>query len=131
MGPVAVLSEALTCQLEYQYLAYLTGRTVYYTAVEKVMEIMYAADLSSWENLFPTLWSTENGLPTSSMYFPAWAMSACVLMACIEQVSVGALADSAYEYMLKQWLLSGRTNTKARDLCMIFSIFKASSILNS
>lgn len=35
------------------------------------------------------------------------------------KVSVGAFADSAYEYMLKQWLLSGRTDTKARDLCMI------------
>ena len=32
-------------------------------------------------------------------------------------VSVGASADSAYEYMLKQWLLTGRTDTKARDLC--------------
>ncbi|KAH9987760.1 glycoside hydrolase [Russula compacta] len=97
-GAVAVLSEALTCQLEYQYLAYLTGRTEYYTAVERVMEVMYAANLSSWENLFPTLWSTNSGLPAST------------------KVSVGALADSAYEYMLKQWLLSGRTNTKARDL---------------
>jgi mannosyl-oligosaccharide alpha-1,2-mannosidase len=27
--------------------------------------------------------------------------------------------------MLKQWLLSGRTDTKARDLCMISSFFKA------
>ncbi|KAH9987762.1 seven-hairpin glycosidase [Russula compacta] len=98
VGPVTIWSEALSCQLEYQYLAYLTGRTVYYTAVERVMEIMYATNLSSWENLFPTLWSTNTGLPTSKM------------------VSVGAFADSAYEYMLKQWLLSGRTNTKARDL---------------
>src|SRR5258708_5114432 len=32
-------------------------------------------------------------------------------------VSVGAYADSGYEYMLKQWLLTGRTDTKARDLC--------------
>lgn len=44
-----------------------------------------------------------------------------------EKVSVGAFADSAYEYMLKQWLLSGRTDTKARDLCMI-SAFSSSSI---
>lgn len=45
-----------------------------------------------------------------------------------DQVSVGAFADSAYEYMLKQWLLSGRTDTKARDLCMI-SALSSSSIL--
>jgi hypothetical protein len=39
-----------------------------------------------------------------------------------EKVSVGAYADSAYEYMLKQWLLSGRTDNKARDLCMISAL---------
>ena len=39
-------------------------------------------------------------------------------MVCIGILSVGAFSDSAYEYMLKQWLLSGRTDTKARDLCM-------------
>ena len=27
------------------------------------MEIMYAANLSTWENLFPSLWSIETGLP--------------------------------------------------------------------
>jgi hypothetical protein len=45
-----------------------------------------------------------------------------------EKVTVGAFADSAYEYMLKQWLLSGRTDTKARDLCMS-SALPSSSIL--
>ena len=45
-------------------------------------------------------------------------------MAFTAKVSVGAYADSAYEYFLKQWLLSGRTDTKARDLCMISSFSK-------
>jgi mannosyl-oligosaccharide alpha-1,2-mannosidase len=44
-------------------------------------------------------------------------------MVCIDSVTVGAFADSAYEYLLKQWLLSGRTDTKARDLCMTSSPF--------
>ncbi|KAH9967560.1 glycoside hydrolase [Russula dissimulans] len=97
-GTSALWSEMLSCQLEYKYLAYLTGRTSYYTAVETVMEIMYETNLSSSKDLFPTKWSRETGLPISS------------------SVSVGAFADSGYEYMLKQWLLSGRTDTKARDL---------------
>ncbi|KAI0306131.1 glycoside hydrolase [Multifurca ochricompacta] len=104
-GIDALWSEALSCQLEYKYLAYLTGRTQYYTAVEKVMEIMYTANLSRTEDLFPTTWSTKSGLPSSS------------------KVSVGAFADSAYEYMLKQWLLTGRTDTKARDLCMLSALY--------
>ena len=54
-----------------------------------------------------------------------------MLMACAEStsISVGALADSGYEYMLKQWLLSARTDTKARDLCMISSFSKRPSVL--
>jgi mannosyl-oligosaccharide alpha-1,2-mannosidase len=47
-------------------------------------------------------------------------------MAFKATVSVGAYADSAYEYMLKQWLLSGRTDTRARDLCMISPLSKVS-----
>lgn len=43
-------------------------------------------------------------------------------MAFTAKLSVGAMSDSAYEYMLKQWLLSGRTDTKARDLCMISAL---------
>jgi mannosyl-oligosaccharide alpha-1,2-mannosidase len=71
-GAPAVWSEVLSCQLEYKYLAYLTGRTHYYTAVERVMEIMYTADLSSSAGLFPTLWSLQTGLPNStSMSFPS------------------------------------------------------------
>ncbi|KAI0281883.1 glycoside hydrolase [Russula brevipes] len=97
-GTSTLWSEVLSCQLEYKYLAYLTGRTHYYTAVEKVMEMMYTANLSSSAGLFPTMWSLQTGLPSST------------------SISVGAFADSAYEYMLKQWLLSGRTDTKARDL---------------
>ncbi|KAI0279663.1 glycoside hydrolase [Russula brevipes] len=31
-------------------------------------------------------------------------------------ISVGAFADCAYQYMIKQWLLSGPTDTNARDL---------------
>lgn len=33
------------------------------------------------------------------------------------QFSVGAFADSAHEYLLKQWLLSSRVESKAKDLC--------------
>jgi hypothetical protein len=66
-GSSTLWSEVLNFQLEYEYLAYLTGRTRYYTTVEKVMEIMYAANLSSSAGLFPTRWSLQTGLPSSSM----------------------------------------------------------------
>ncbi len=117
-GKASPWSEVLTCQLEYKYLAYLTGRTRYYTAVENVMEIMYAANLTLFGDLFPAMWSTETGLPNTRMSLPL-DLASMGTDGITEKVSVGAYADSAYEYMLKQWLLSGRTDTKARDLCMI------------
>ncbi|KAH9059107.1 seven-hairpin glycosidase [Lactarius vividus] len=94
----AGFAESLTCQLEYKYLAYLTGRKVYYDVVERIMDVMYEANVTFTGELFPVLWSLKNGTPIS------------------RTVSVGSSADSAYEYMLKQWLLTGRTDTKARDL---------------
>lgn len=94
----AILAEVLTCQLEYKYLSYLTGRKRYYDAAEKVMDVMYNANLTSTGEVFPLTWSIKSGLASA------------------RSVAVGASADSAYEYMLKQWLLTGRTDTKARDL---------------
>jgi hypothetical protein len=38
-------------------------------------------------------------------------------------VGIGGCMDSGYEYMLKQWLLTGRTDTKARDLCALSPFF--------
>jgi len=35
-----------------------------------------------------------------------------------DQFSVGAFADSAHEYLLKQWLLTGRSENKIKDLCV-------------
>lgn len=34
----------------------------------------------------------------------------------IDQISLGGLGDSFYEYLLKSWLQSGRTDTEARQM---------------
>lgn len=67
VGGSTILSEALSCQLEYKYLAYLTGRTQYYTAVENIMNRMYAEDLTWSKNLLPTMFNTQTGSPSSSV----------------------------------------------------------------
>jgi mannosyl-oligosaccharide alpha-1,2-mannosidase len=36
------------------------------------------------------------------------------------QVSIGALGDSAYEYLLKQYLISGRTEKRLLNMCKWF-----------
>ncbi|KAF7969462.1 hypothetical protein HWV62_27311 [Athelia sp. TMB] len=95
-GQNVLWAEALSCQMEYKYLAHLTGRTQYYDKVEHVMEIMYNASIP--EGLFPTKWDLEKGIPSNAEF------------------SVGAFADSAYEYLLKQWLMTGKSEPKSRDL---------------
>ncbi|KIY51269.1 seven-hairpin glycosidase [Fistulina hepatica ATCC 64428] len=89
-------AEALSCQMEYKYLAHLTGNMVYYNKVEHIMEVMYNANIT--HGLFPTKWNVNTGKPTNKHY------------------SVGAFADSAHEYMLKQWLLTGKTEPKTLEL---------------
>ena len=49
--------------------------------------------------LYATTFDLNTGRPMSNTY------------------SVGAMADSAYEYFLKEWLLTGRTEQKYLDMC--------------
>ena len=37
-------------------------------------------------------------------------------MFIVEHVSLGALGDSFYEYLLKSWILSGKTDLTARKM---------------
>ena len=120
---VAVFAEMLTCQLEYKYLSYLTGRKGYYDAVEQVMDVVYKTNVTSTGDLFPSRWSRQSGLPLDRMSRTLSDLPARLLIQYLGWVSVAGCADSAYEYMLKQWLLTGRTDTKARDLCALLPFF--------
>jgi len=63
----APLSEALTCQVEYKYLAYLTGRKEYYNAAETIMDLVYKANVSGTNELLPVMWSLKEGTPMGRM----------------------------------------------------------------
>ncbi|KAF8622486.1 hypothetical protein AX15_006976, partial [Amanita polypyramis BW_CC] len=86
-------AELATCQLEFKYLAKLTGRAEYYHKVENVMSTVYRANIT--DGLFPEYWSAHTGEPIGA------------------HLTAGAPVDSGYEYLLKQYLLFG--DTKARD----------------
>ncbi|KAK2463623.1 hypothetical protein APHAL10511_004374 [Amanita phalloides] len=95
-NPNALWAEIASNQMEYKLLAHYTGRSVYYSSTETVMQYIYTANITG--GLFPTMWSVEDGQPTNYHH------------------TVGAFADSAHEYLLKQWLLTGRSEPKAKDL---------------
>lgn len=63
----ALLSEILSCQVEYKYLSYLTGRQEYYAVVEKVMDVMYKTNRTLTIDLLPLWWSTAEGTPVGRM----------------------------------------------------------------
>ncbi|KAG6828534.1 hypothetical protein H0H93_014853, partial [Arthromyces matolae] len=63
-GSSVLFAEVASCQLEFKYLAKLTGRSEYYTAAERVMEVLYAADPE--EGLFASYW-TKTGQPSNHL----------------------------------------------------------------
>lgn len=67
-GDSVLWAEALSCQMEYKYLAHLTGRSHYFDKVEHIMEIMYKTPVA--KGLFPTKWDLHTGTPKngSSLY---------------------------------------------------------------
>ncbi|KAJ3817155.1 glycoside hydrolase [Lentinula raphanica] len=89
-------AEALSNQLEYKYLAHVTGKPEYFEKAERCMQLMYEANIT--DGIFPTHWDTKTGAPSNHRF------------------SVGAFADSAHEYLLKQWLITSQSETKIKDL---------------
>ncbi|KIM37603.1 glycoside hydrolase family 47 protein [Hebeloma cylindrosporum] len=91
--PTVLFAEATTCQLEFKYLAKLTGKKEYYERVQTAMNVFYKANVK--DGLFHDNWLMKDGKPTGAHF------------------TIGATADSGYEYLLKQWLLSG--DVQARE----------------
>ncbi|THH27799.1 hypothetical protein EUX98_g6396 [Antrodiella citrinella] len=88
----AWLAEVMSCQMEYKYLAHLTGKAEYFEKANVIKRMKVK------KGMLPTKLSMDTGGPMNHRF------------------SVGAYADSAYEYMLKQWLLSSRVETKSEKL---------------
>lgn len=80
------------------------------------MQKMYNATLPI-EGLFPSRWDFQSGAPANSKFSGSFNFLSVLMPDLPEHYSVGAFADSAYEYMLKQWLLSGRSEPQALELC--------------
>lgn len=55
-----------SCQMEYKYLAHLTGRKEYFQTVERVMDIMQKHQAPN--GLLATNWNVFNGTPIAGKY---------------------------------------------------------------
>lgn len=89
-GPDSSVSEVTTIQLEFKDLSYTTGDSKYKEAVTEVMNHIHS--LPKKAGLVPIFVNAETG-----QFRPS------------ATITLGARGDSYYEYLLKQWLQSGKT----------------------
>ena len=94
----SILSEFGTLHMEFAYLSDITGNPVYKQKVEKIRDVV--ASVERPKKLYPNYLHPKTG---------KWGQ---------QHTSVGALGDSFYEYLLKEWLRSGK-----RDQQVSFGIF--------
>ncbi|XP_046554342.1 mannosyl-oligosaccharide 1,2-alpha-mannosidase IA-like [Haliotis rubra] len=95
-GGCSILAEFGSLHLEFAYLSSITGEDTYLKKVLKIREVL--RQLEKPNGLYPNYLNPRTG---------KWGQLA---------VSVGALGDSFYEYLLKQWIMSGKTDTVAKDM---------------
>jgi len=93
----AVLSEIGTLQIEFRYLAHVTGKEEYATKAMRALDQLLSLN-------------AENGL------YPTYIYNLDDLRLGGSDISLGAMGDSFYEYLLKVWLQGGRREMKYRRM---------------
>jgi hypothetical protein len=108
-GRNSVLAEAGTVQLEMRYLSHATGDPKYRKTAEHIFDTI---KLTPKQGLYPTYIDRATGMGGSSVY------------------TMGGLADSFYEYLLKMWLQVrvhfNRISVGSRFFCLLTFSFLSS-----
>ncbi|XP_041106964.1 mannosyl-oligosaccharide 1,2-alpha-mannosidase IA-like isoform X2 [Polyodon spathula] len=95
-GGSSILAEFGTLHLEFMHLSQLSGNPVF---AEKVMNIRKVLNrLDKPQGLYPNYLNPNSG---------QWGQ---------HHVSVGGLGDSFYEYLLKAWLMSDKTDDEGKKM---------------
>ncbi|KAG8691667.1 mannosyl-oligosaccharide alpha-1,2-mannosidase [Ceratobasidium sp. 423] len=87
-GNLVSVAEAATLQLEFKYLSHLTEEDSYWRAVEKAMAVIKQ---SATQPIVPIFLSAETG------------------QFVVSDIRLGSRGDSYYEYLLKQYLQTDRS----------------------
>eukprot|EP00092_Neocalanus_flemingeri_P032575 GFUD01035431.1.p1 GENE.GFUD01035431.1~~GFUD01035431.1.p1 ORF type:complete len:656 (+),score=150.26 GFUD01035431.1:141-2108(+) len=95
-GGSSILSEFGTLHMEFAYLSDITGNPIYRKKVEKIREVI--SQVERPKKLYPNYLHPKTG---------KWGQ---------QHTSVGALGDSFYEYLLKEWLRSGKRDSQAKKM---------------
>ena len=95
-GGSSILSEFGTLGLEFTYLSDVTGDPIYKEKLKKIRHVLTKLDRP--DGLYPNYLNPKTG---------NWGQ---------QHISIGALGDSFYEYLIKQWLQSDKQDDESRAL---------------
>jgi len=95
-GSSSILAEFGTMHLEFSYLSDVTGNPVFKEKVNKIRDVIRG--MSKPQGLYANYLHPKHG---------NWGQ---------QHISVGALGDSFYEYLLKAWVQSGGEDKNAREM---------------
>ena len=95
-GGSSILSEFGTLHMEFAYLSDITGNPVYKQKVERIRRTIQSVERP--KKLYPNYLHPKTG---------RWGQ---------QHTSGGALGGSFYEYLLKEWLRSGKRDTEAKRM---------------
>ncbi|XP_075216552.1 mannosyl-oligosaccharide alpha-1,2-mannosidase IA-like [Lycorma delicatula] len=95
-GGASILAEFGSLHLEFTYLSDVTGVSVYKTKVNNIRA--FVKSLGKLRGLYPNFLNPETG---------RWGQF---------HVSLGAMGDSFYEYLLKSWIQSGKEDKEGRHM---------------
>ncbi|XP_036873686.1 mannosyl-oligosaccharide 1,2-alpha-mannosidase IC isoform X2 [Manis javanica] len=95
-GSSSILAEFGSLHLEFLHLTELSGNQVFAEKVRNIRKVLRKIDKPF--GLYPNFLSPVSG---------NWMQ---------HHVSVGGLGDSFYEYLIKSWLMSAKTDMEAKDM---------------
>ncbi|XP_036318435.1 mannosyl-oligosaccharide alpha-1,2-mannosidase IA isoform X2 [Rhagoletis pomonella] len=95
-GGSSILSEVGTLHCEFVYLSDITGNPLYRERVQTIRQVL--KEIEKPKGLYPNFINPKTG---------KWGQM---------HMSLGALGDSFFEYLLKAWLQSGQVDEEAREM---------------
>nr|XP_054753906.1 mannosyl-oligosaccharide alpha-1,2-mannosidase IA-like [Lytechinus pictus] len=106
-GGSSILSEFGSLHLEFNYLSEISGDPKYKQKVDRIREVL--KDVKRSDGLYPNFLNPKTG---------KWGQM---------HVSLGALGDSFYEYLLKSYIMSGGKDEEGKQ--MYFSALEVSHVI--
>ena len=91
ISPVACIAELGSLQLEFRDLSHSTGEPKYQSVADKALDVVQS--------------HITSGIVTQEVYIETGVPKHT-------EMNVGARTDSYYEYLLKQWIQSGKNEEK-------------------